>query len=61
MIKKLFAWHNLGPLPEAPFSNEVILSLTNRIKSQLMDLELDLQDKKVNLLVLSVFIPLLNV
>ncbi|KAK4766674.1 hypothetical protein SAY87_008316 [Trapa incisa] len=46
MIQKLFAQHNLGSLPEAPFRNEVILGLNNRIKSWLMDLELDLQDKK---------------
>ncbi|XP_057959877.1 DNA repair protein RAD50 [Malania oleifera] len=45
-IQKLFAINNLGPLPNSPFSNEVALNLTNRIKSRLMDLERDLQDKK---------------
>ncbi|PKI61118.1 hypothetical protein CRG98_018438 [Punica granatum] len=46
MIQKLFSRHNLGSLPAAPFSNEVVLSLTNRVKSRLLDLEQDLQDKK---------------
>ncbi|XP_031379426.1 DNA repair protein RAD50 isoform X2 [Punica granatum] len=46
MIQKLFSRHNLGSLPAAPFSNEVVLSLTNRVKSRLLDIEQDLQDKK---------------
>lgn len=46
-IQKLFARYNLGSLPNAPFSNEAALNLTNRIKSRLMDLEKDLEDKKV--------------
>jgi DNA repair protein RAD50 len=46
-IQKVFARHNLGSLPNIPFSNEVALSLINRIKSRLMDLEKDMQDKKV--------------
>jgi len=46
-IQKLFARHNLGSLPSTPFSNEVALNLTNRIKSRSMDMEKDLQDKKV--------------
>ncbi|TXG72646.1 hypothetical protein EZV62_001225 [Acer yangbiense] len=45
-IKKLFARHNLGSLPNAPFSNEAASSLTNRIRSRLTDLEKDLDDKK---------------
>ncbi|KAJ0034599.1 hypothetical protein Pint_25513 [Pistacia integerrima] len=45
-IQKLFARYNLGSLPDAPFSNEASLNLTNRIKSRLMDLEKDLEDKK---------------
>ncbi|KAI3424599.1 Zinc-hook domain-containing protein [Psidium guajava] len=45
-IQKLFARHNLGSLPNAPFGNDVALSLTNRVKSRLLDLEQDLQDKK---------------
>ncbi|KAM1036717.1 hypothetical protein ACFX2I_031552 [Malus domestica] len=46
VIQKLFSRHNLGALPNPPFSNEVALNLTNRIKSRLLDLEKDLQDKK---------------
>ncbi|KAJ7957253.1 DNA repair protein RAD50 [Quillaja saponaria] len=45
-FQKLFARHNLGSLPDTPFSDEVSVNLTNRIKSRLMDLEKDLQDKK---------------
>ncbi|KAL5542789.1 hypothetical protein UlMin_010499 [Ulmus minor] len=45
-IQEFFKRHNLGSLPNPPFSNEVALNLTNRIKSRLMDLEKDLQDKK---------------
>ncbi|KAH7573000.1 hypothetical protein JRO89_XS03G0048900 [Xanthoceras sorbifolium] len=45
-IQKLFARHNLGSLPNAPFSNEAALSFTNRIESRLKDLEKDLDDKK---------------
>lgn len=47
-IKNLFTRHNLGPFPNPPFSNEVALNLTDRVKSRVMDLEKDLQDKKVN-------------
>nr|XP_048333256.1 DNA repair protein RAD50 isoform X2 [Ziziphus jujuba var. spinosa] len=45
-IQKVSASHNLGSVPNPPFSNDVALSLTNRIKSRLMDLDKDLQDKK---------------
>ncbi|XP_059632125.1 DNA repair protein RAD50 [Cornus florida] len=45
-IQKLFKRHNLGSVPNTPFDNEVAVNLTNRIKSRLMDLENDLQDKK---------------
>ncbi|EXB73671.1 hypothetical protein L484_026832 [Morus notabilis] len=45
-IKNLFTRHNLGPFPNPPFSNEVALNLTDRVKSRVMDLEKDLQDKK---------------
>ncbi|GMH20274.1 hypothetical protein Nepgr_022115 [Nepenthes gracilis] len=45
-IQKLFSRHNLGHLPDAPFSNEVAWSLTTRINGRMMDLERDLQDKK---------------
>jgi hypothetical protein len=46
-IQKLFARHNLGSLPNTPFSDEGALSHINRIKSRLMDLEKDMEDKKV--------------
>ncbi|GMY04764.1 DNA repair protein RAD50-like [Fagus crenata] len=49
-IQKVFARHNLGSLPNIPFSNEVALSLINQIKSRLMDLEKDMQDKKTGIL-----------
>ena len=55
-IQKVFARHNLGSLPNIPFSNEVALSLINRIKSRLMDLEKDMQDKKVILLARCIFL-----
>ena len=47
-VQKLFTRHNLGPLPTPPFSDEVALNLTNRVKSRVMDLEKDIQEKKVN-------------
>lgn len=46
-IKKIFAKHNFGPVPEFPFTNDVALNLTNRIKARLSNLENDLQEKKV--------------
>ncbi|XP_010557042.1 PREDICTED: DNA repair protein RAD50 isoform X2 [Tarenaya hassleriana] len=45
-IQKIFSRHNLGTIPSFPFSTEVILNLTNRIKSRLSEIEVDLQDKK---------------
>lgn len=45
-IQKLFSRHNLGSLPSTPFDNDVALNFTNRVKSRLLDLEQDLQDKK---------------
>lgn len=45
-IQKLFARHNLGSLPNAPFSNEAALNFINCIRSRLSDLERDLEDKK---------------
>ncbi|KAB2623097.1 DNA repair protein RAD50 [Pyrus ussuriensis x Pyrus communis] len=48
IIQKLFSRHNLGALPNPPFTNEVALNLTNRIKSRLLDLEKDLQNKKMS-------------
>lgn len=46
-IHNLFTTYNLGSLPKSPFSAEVALNLTNRVKSRLEDLEKDLDDKKV--------------
>lgn len=54
-IQKLFARHNLGSLPNTPFSDEGALSLINRIKSRLMDLEKDMEDKKVTVFWLDVY------
>ncbi|XP_061369150.1 DNA repair protein RAD50 isoform X2 [Gastrolobium bilobum] len=45
-IENLFAGYNLGSLPKSPFGDEVALNLTNRIKSRLVNLEKDLQDRK---------------
>lgn len=53
-IQSLFTKHNLGLLPSIPFTNEVAFNLTNRIKSRLLDLEKDLQDKKVGTICLAI-------
>lgn len=45
-IRGIIGKHNLGFLHDAPFSEEVAASLTNRIKTKLLDLEKDLQEKK---------------
>lgn len=45
-IQKLFAKHNLGPLPSGPFSDEMALSCTSRLNARMVDLEKDLLDKK---------------
>ncbi|XP_028772634.1 DNA repair protein RAD50 [Neltuma alba] len=45
-IQNIFIKHNFGSLPKTPFSDEIALNLTNRIKSRLVDLEKDLQEKK---------------
>ncbi|CAA7027279.1 unnamed protein product [Microthlaspi erraticum] len=45
-IQKIFSHHNLGNVPSTPFSREVVLNLTNRIKSRLGEFERDLLDKK---------------
>ncbi|KAF8096059.1 hypothetical protein N665_0318s0012 [Sinapis alba] len=45
-IQKIFSHHNLGNVPSTPFSTEVVLNLTNRIKSRLGEFEMDLLDKK---------------
>lgn len=50
-IQTMFSHHNLGNVPSTPFNIEVVLNLTNRIKSRLGELEMDLLDKKVYLFV----------
>nr|CAB3446633.1 unnamed protein product [Digitaria exilis] len=45
-IKKIFTKHNFGPVPEFPFTSDVAMNLTNRIKARLSSLENDLQEKK---------------
>ncbi|AQK52837.1 DNA repair protein RAD50 [Zea mays] len=45
-IKNICTKHNLGPVPEHPFTNDVAMNLTNRIKARLSSLENDLLDKK---------------
>ncbi|KAJ8447252.1 hypothetical protein Cgig2_030483 [Carnegiea gigantea] len=45
-IQKLFAKHNLGPLPSGPFSDEMALNCTSRLNARMVDLEKDLLDKK---------------
>lgn len=45
-IRRIIGKHNLGFLPDVPFSEEEAASLTNRIKTRLLDLEKDLQEKK---------------
>ncbi|XP_064938273.1 DNA repair protein RAD50-like isoform X1 [Musa acuminata AAA Group] len=45
-ILRIFTKYNLGSLPDAPFSNDVALNLTNRTKTRLLDVEKELQDKK---------------
>lgn len=49
-IQKIFSHHNLGNVPSTPLSTEVVLNLTNRIKSRLGEFEMDLLDKKVQIL-----------
>lgn len=50
VIGNIFRKHNLGSLPEPPFTNDMAANLTNRIKARLMDLEKDLTDTKVRTL-----------
>ncbi|KAK7379637.1 hypothetical protein VNO80_05101 [Phaseolus coccineus] len=45
-IHDLFATYSLGSLPNSPFSDEVALNLTSRVKSRLANLVKDLDDKK---------------
>lgn len=46
-IQDLFTTYSLGSLPNYPFSDEVALNLSRRVKLRLADLEKDLDDKKV--------------
>lgn len=46
-IQRTFAKFNFGSLPDAPFSNDVALNLTNRIKTRLSDVEMELHERKV--------------
>ncbi|XP_050216899.1 DNA repair protein RAD50 [Mercurialis annua] len=48
-IQKLCTRYNLGSLPHAPFSEENAVDLTNKLKSRLIDLEKDLQEKKTSI------------
>ncbi|ONK72806.1 uncharacterized protein A4U43_C04F23430 [Asparagus officinalis] len=41
-IQKIIGKHNLAFLPDAPFIEDVAASLTNRIKTRLLDLDNDL-------------------
>ncbi|KAF7009425.1 hypothetical protein CFC21_023963 [Triticum aestivum] len=45
-IRKIFNKHNLGPIPDAPFTNAIATNLTYRTKARLSSLEDDLQEKK---------------
>nr|ABV90879.1 DNA repair protein Rad50 [Triticum monococcum] len=45
-IRTIFNKHNLGPVPDAPFTNDIAMNLTNRTKARLSNLEDDLQEKK---------------
>uniref|UniRef100_A0A0A9AU83 DNA repair protein RAD50 n=1 Tax=Arundo donax TaxID=35708 RepID=A0A0A9AU83_ARUDO len=45
-IKRILTKHNLGPVPVSPFTNDVAMNLTNRIKARLSNLENDLLEKK---------------
>lgn len=57
-IQKLFSMHNLGSLPTPPFSEDIALKLANRVRSRLLDLEQDLQEKKVYILTIAKFFSL---
>ncbi|XBJ02385.1 hypothetical protein VPH35_021776 [Triticum aestivum] len=45
-IRKIFNKYNLGPIPDAPFTNDIAANLTYRTKARLSNLEDDLQEKK---------------
>ncbi|XP_074570260.1 DNA repair protein RAD50 [Curcuma longa] len=45
-IQRIFTKYNFGSLPDAPFSIDVALNLTNRIKTRLSDVEMELQERK---------------
>lgn len=46
-IRGLYVKLNLGSIPNSPFSDEVALNLTNQIEVRLMELDKDLDEKKV--------------
>ncbi|KAL2923297.1 DNA repair protein RAD50 [Bienertia sinuspersici] len=48
MIRKLFSTHNLGSLPDSPFSDETTLSCSNRLKVRISELEKAFQEKKIS-------------
>jgi DNA repair protein RAD50 len=41
-IRNIFTKHNLGTIPDALFTDDVAMNLTNRIKARLSNLEDDL-------------------
>ncbi|KAG6482226.1 hypothetical protein ZIOFF_058857 [Zingiber officinale] len=45
-IQRIFTKYNFGSLPDAPFSIDVALNLTNRMKTRLSDVEMELQERK---------------
>lgn len=47
-IQRIFTKYNFGSLPDAPFSIDVALNLTNRMKTRLSDVEMELQERKVH-------------
>uniref|UniRef100_A0A803LZG1 DNA repair protein RAD50 n=1 Tax=Chenopodium quinoa TaxID=63459 RepID=A0A803LZG1_CHEQI len=47
MIKELYSLHNLGSLTNGPFSDETTLSCTSYINEKILDLEKDLNEKKM--------------
>uniref|UniRef100_A0A0E0K017 DNA repair protein RAD50 n=1 Tax=Oryza punctata TaxID=4537 RepID=A0A0E0K017_ORYPU len=45
-IRKIFTKYNLGPIPDAPLTDDAAMHLTNITKAKLSNLDDDLQDKK---------------
>lgn len=46
-IERLFTRLNLGSTPNSPFSDDVALNLTRQLEARLMELDRDLDEKKV--------------